>query len=277
MGLGGRHDAVNIVECDVAVITSIDFDHQDYLGDTLEKIAYEKVGIARAFKPVICGDLDPPVSISNYCEEINSPLWLLHRDFTFKKDVNTWEWRGRTLQFTALPYAKLKIENVATALAVIEYLWPNLPKSAIDSGIKTAGFAGRFEKTADGIIFDVAHNPEATQWLAEQLQRDFPNKKITAIFSMLRDKDIAASMVQLKNIIDEWCVIELDCPRAATIAELNTILTSQSVKKWYNFSTANSALQHAKQSHDPKRDVIIVFGSFYTVAAVKGALEWTSS
>ncbi|MCB1827346.1 MAG: bifunctional tetrahydrofolate synthase/dihydrofolate synthase [Coxiellaceae bacterium] len=277
VGLGGRLDAVNVVEPDVSVVTSIALDHQDWLGDTREKIAFEKAGIYRADKPAICGDWDPPTSLLTHAENINADFFRINKDFSYEVAEDYWNWSGIKKSYQRLPIPALKCQNAATSLMAIECLQRRLPVNAehIITGLKSAKLSGRFEVFSRPVkgILDVAHNPDSARWLADQLERhQFPAKKV-AVVGMLGDKDIPRTLDYLLPHIDVWFVAGLDAERAADPQEIMMHLKTSGVENCYNFCTVPEALKQAMQACTDPDDRVIVFGSFHTVAEVQKELN----
>ncbi|SAL17410.1 bifunctional folylpolyglutamate synthase/ dihydrofolate synthase [Caballeronia arvi] len=284
VGLGGRLDAVNIVDTDCAVITSIDIDHTDYLGDTREKIGFEKAGIFRAGKPAICGDPSAPQSLIDHAEAIGADLWLVGRDFRYEaqpgNERQQWSYIGREQRRSALAYPALRganqLINTSAALAALEALRDRLPVSAQDIrlGLANVELAGRFQVLPGKpqIILDVAHNPHAAAVLAQNLGNMGYFPYTYAVFGAMSDKDIEGVVKHLKSEIDHWNVTALPTPRAASAEHLEHALRESGVNDGPDssvsrFETPAAAFQDAL-SRASENDRILVFGSFYTVAGV---------
>ncbi|WP_321792645.1 bifunctional tetrahydrofolate synthase/dihydrofolate synthase [Caballeronia sp. J97] len=284
VGLGGRLDAVNIVDTDCAVITSIDIDHTDFLGDTREKIGFEKAGIFRAGKPAVCGDPSPPQSLIDHAEAIGADLWLVGRDFRYEaqpgNERQQWSYIGRAQRRSALAYPALRganqLINTSAALAALESLRDRLPVSAQDIrlGLANVELPGRFQVLPGKpqIILDVAHNPHAAAVLAQNLGNMGYFPYTYAVFGAMRDKDIEGVLKQLKGEIDHWNVTALPTPRAASAEQLEHALRDSGVNDSADssvsrFETPAAAFQDAL-SRASENDRILVFGSFYTVAGV---------
>lgn len=272
VGLGGRLDAVNIVDADVAVVTSIGIDHVEWLGDTREKIGREKAGIFRSHQPAICGDREPPQSLREYADSIAAPFYLQGHDFYFSQENQTWSWRGKNKAYADLPFSQLAPQNISTALMAIEMLQDRLPVSedAIRRGIQNVTLPGRIEIHPGSVthIYDVGHNPAAVQFLAERLQKMPRRGKTRALFSMLRDKDIAGSLRAIKNHIDEWHIAPLTTPRAAELEYLRAAFQQENISATQFYPS----IRHAKQAVENQalaEDLILIFGSFHTVAEAK--------
>lgn len=284
VGLGGRLDAVNIVDTDCAIVTSIDIDHTEYLGDTREKIAFEKAGIFRPGKPAICADPAAPQTLVNHAAAIGADLWLFGRDFRYEGQAGSerqqWTYVGRTQRRAALAYPALRganqLINTSAALAALEALRDQLPVSAQDIrlGLANVELPGRFQVLPGrpAVILDVAHNPHAAAVLAQNLGAMGFYRYTYAVFGAMHDKDIAGVIAHLKGEIDHWCLTDLPLGRAASAASLEATLREVGVadgpdSSIRRFSTPAEAFQDAS-SRATEDDRIIVFGSFYTVAGV---------
>lgn len=268
VGLGGRLDAVNIVDASVAVITNIDLDHMDRLGMTREAIGYEKAGIFRKDTPVVCGDEDPPQSLIEQAAIYNAPFFCLGRDFFYEEDINKWSWTYQTT-FKDLPTNSLFLQNLSCSLMAISLLQERIPVShlAINRGLREIDLPGRIQVLLGPIteIYDVSHNPAAIKLLARRLKTLPCPGKTYAIFSMLADKDIQASIACIDHAIDEWYVAALSVNRAATQALLANAFVGQNNVNF--LTTIEEAFFVAKQNAKIG-DRMIIFGSFHTVATV---------
>ena len=278
VGLGGRLDVVNVISPDVAVITNIGLDHTDWLGDTIEKIAFEKAGIIRSNIPVIFGgQQDIPQAIQNKADESQATLYAIHRDYFYKdsEDGQTWNFAssGTTLK---LPLGTLALENISTAVAAILVSGLNISQQAIAQGIVNAKLQGRFEvrqiqnKT---VIFDAGHNPHGVDFLLKQLRKFLEYNKqyteVVAVFSMLADKDIASVTDLLKTTVKDWFIATLDVPRAAAMRQLHEALQGQQV---HEFGSIQQAFETVlKQCNN--NQLILVCGSFHTLEAIWEYLE----
>ena len=249
VGLGGRLDSVNVVDCDVSVITNIAIDHTDYLGDTREAIGKEKAGIMRTSKPCICGDQDPPISLLSYAKEIDSPLTFIKQGY--KGEIG-------------LEGIHQKL-NAAVAIKAIEKLDDRFPVSndMILKGVKKARIVARFEKIPVGdktIVLDVAHNPEAVKTLVNTLSES-PMETV-AIFSALADKNIDDMIGFASDTIKHWFLVPLSAERAIQMETLeNKFSQSQVTTVCLNM---DNAIEKALALINIKR--IVIFGSFYTIA-----------
>jgi dihydrofolate synthase/folylpolyglutamate synthase len=278
VGLGGRLDAVNAIDTDCALITSIDLDHIEYLGDTREAIGFEKAGIMRTGKPAIVSDPVPPASIARHAEAIGADLWLAGRDFNHSGDRQQWSWSGRGRRRNALAYPALRganqLLNASGVLAVFEALRDRLPVSAqaVRSGLATVELPGRFQIVPGqpALVLDVAHNPQATAALAYNLDQMgfFPHTH--AVFGAMHDKDIAGMLVRMLPLVDTWYLCDLPVPRAASAEELARLLqgaAASRVSPLTTHDTPHQALRAALDAADPA-DRIVVFGSFLCVGGV---------
>lgn len=273
VGLGGRLDVVNVVDPDVAVITNIGLDHTDWLGDTIEKIAFEKAGIIRPNIPVIFGGVQQlPQAIQDKANQCHAQLYASQRDYFYQyaDDGHSWMFAaaGTTLK---LPLGSLALENISTAVAAILCSDLLVTQMSIAQGIQQATLQGRFEirqiqhKT---VIFDAGHNPHGVEFLLKQLRKFLEyNKQYTeviSVFSMLADKDVCSVVKQLKSMVSIWKIAPLTVPRAADIAQLDAALAGETVQHFNNIQLAfKSALNETKNNQ-----LILVCGSFHTLEAV---------
>ncbi|MFC4929775.1 bifunctional tetrahydrofolate synthase/dihydrofolate synthase [Massilia sp. GCM10023247] len=285
VGLGGRLDAVNVVDADVAIVTSIDIDHSDYLGETREEIGFEKAGIFRPGRAAICSDPLPPQSLVRHAADIGADLWLIGRDFNFQGDQQQWSYGGRTQRRNSLAYPALRganqLLNASAALAALEALRMQLPAGAqeVRTGLALVELPGRFQVLPGRptTVLDVAHNPHASATLAQNLGNMGFHRYTYAVFGIMEDKDIEGVIAPMAGIIDHWCVADLPSPRSAKSAELAEKLAAlrPAGAKEGDFSVtafADPAAAFANAvSRAEENDRIVVFGSFYTVAGVMAA------
>jgi dihydrofolate synthase / folylpolyglutamate synthase len=282
VGLGGRLDAVNVVDADVAIVTSVDIDHVDYLGGTREQIGFEKAGIFRTGKPAICSDPVPPQALIDYATEIGADLWLMGRDFNYSGDKQQWNYGGRSMRRNALAYPSLRganqLLNASAALAALEALKNVLPTGAQDvrTGLVTVELPGRFQVLPGRptVILDVAHNPHAAAGLNQNLGNMGFHAYTYAVFGSMQDKDIDGVIAAMSEHIDHWCLTDLPSPRAATASELaakvQAIQPERDERTINIFGDPAQAFTNA-MSRATENDRIVVFGSFYTVAGVMAA------
>ncbi len=276
VGLGGRLDAVNVFDADAAIVTSVDLDHMDYLGDTRDKIGYEKAGIFRAGRPAICSDPMPPHSLLEHAGGLGADLRCIDRDYFVRRKDSTWDYQGRALIWTDLPLPALRgaiqLRNAAGALAVLESLRPVLPvdKEAVIHGLGAARVPGRFQQVGHhpDLIVDVAHNPEAARALAATLREHPITGRTLAVVGMLGDKDAAGVFEPLAGAIDAWWTCTPDSPRAREAAALAATLRLQVGDAPVIVQPDIGLALAEARSAAREGDRILVFGSFFTVAAV---------
>lgn len=272
VGLGGRLDAVNIIDADVAVITSIALDHTDRLGDTREKIGYEKAGIFRSGRPVVCGDSHPPASIRQTATQIAAPFYCQGESFGFRKTEEDWTFWWKDHEMSHLPMPVLLLQNMATVLMVVELMQSRLPvtRKQIDLALEQITLPGRIEVHQGDVtrILDVSHNPAAAVVLANYLSQHATTGKTRAIFSMLADKDILSTLQVMKTSIDEWYIAPLNVLRGATLSYLNEQFVAAEIAREaiHEYSSILEA-KHAAENISQSGDRLVIFGSFYTVAA----------
>jgi dihydrofolate synthase/folylpolyglutamate synthase len=275
VGLGGRLDAVNIFDADVALIPSIGIDHSDWLGDTRELIAREKMGIFRSRRPAVVGDIDPPAIMETYSRELHTPLYLVGKDFSYKKNDDDWTWSNDTDTLTHLPHPNLlgqhQMGNAAAVLQVLSLLSPRLPltEQAIVDGLRQVQLPGRFQ-VIDGtplILLDVGHNPLSADILRDYLISSFPDKKIHLIFNMMKDKDFVGVGQRLKSIVSHWYIAPLDNPRCADVEQVLTELNNCSIENVFSGFTSFDETLAAAQDNSQSQDLIVIFGSFFLVSA----------
>ncbi|MEN3355088.1 MAG: dihydrofolate synthase / folylpolyglutamate synthase [Betaproteobacteria bacterium] len=283
VGLGGRLDAVNAFDADCAMLMSIDLDHMDYLGDTREAIGFEKAGIFRPYRPAICADRDPPLSVLQHASNIGTELLRLGVDFGFEAQPQQWRYWGRHGERHGLPHPALRgayqIANAAGSLASLDSLRDRLPVSAnaIRTGLLTTENPGRFQVLpgSPAVILDVAHNPAAGRALAGNLAGMRCTGRTYAVFSMLNDKDIAGVIDAIRAQIDEWLVSGIEGPRGTDASALREELTRAGVFEAISTYASVAAAYAQACDRAAENDRIVVFGSFYTVAAVMAARELT--
>lgn len=278
VGLGGRLDAVNIIDTDCAVITSIDLDHTEWLGPTREDIGREKAHIMRPGKPAIVSDPVPPQTVIDHAQAIGADLWLAGRDFRHSGDRQQWQWAGRQRRFSALAYPALRganqLLNAAGALAVFEALYQQLPitAQAVRQGLALVDLPGRFQIVPGQptLVLDVAHNAQSVAALALNLDQMGFFPRTYAVFGAMRDKDLPALLAKLSPLVDHWHLCNLDTARAATADELAAAVQAMPRQQPVTVQThadPAAALAAAVAAADPA-DRIVVFGSFYTVGGV---------
>ena len=278
VGLGGRLDAVNIVDADCAVVTSIALDHMDYLGPDLETIGREKAGIMRTGKPAIVSDPAPPRSVLDRAIDIGADLWTLGRDFNFSGDRQQWAWAGRGRRYSGLAYPGLRganqLINASGVLAALESLRTRLPVTAqaVRNGLALVELPGRFQVVPGqpALVLDVAHNPHSVAALTANLDAMGFYPTTHAVFGAMADKDVDAMFARIGPLVDRWYFTDLPTPRAETAAGLLARWQARKERREAPASThadPMEALRCAAAAADPA-DRIVVFGSFYTVGGV---------
>ncbi|MBK8816068.1 MAG: bifunctional tetrahydrofolate synthase/dihydrofolate synthase [Methylococcaceae bacterium] len=274
VGLGGRLDAVNIIDPDAAIISSIGIDHVAWLGDTREAIGFEKAGIFRDSIPAIVGDPLPPSSLYRVSQEKNARFYALGKDFGYTKQVNGWEWYSKVKIISNLPEPALKGEhqfrNASAVIMATLQLANKIPveEQAIRSGLSNVRLPGRFQLLDSNIpvLLDVGHNPEAVKTLVEYLTQNFPNKRIHAIFSMMRDKDIAEVLRIMNPVVFDWFFAPLANARAASETLMREMFSKQAMNNVsFGYSGFAEAFTAAKKLAN-ENDLLLVFGSFFLVS-----------
>jgi dihydrofolate synthase/folylpolyglutamate synthase len=280
VGLGGRLDAVNAIDTDCAIITSIDIDHTEYLGPDRESIGREKAGILRAGRPAIVSDPQPPAGVIAAAEALGVDLWRFGRDFNYSGDRQQWSWAGRQRRYNGLAYPALRganqLLNASGVLAAFEALRERLPitAQAVRTGLALVELPGRFQIIAGQptLVLDVAHNPHAIATLVHNLDQMGFHPRTHAVFGAMRDKDLAAILTRIAPRVDHWHFTDLPAARAATAVELSRLHASLGVQGPGPVSVSchadpRQALLAALGEADPA-DRILVFGSFFTVGGV---------
>ncbi|MCY1414318.1 Dihydrofolate synthase/folylpolyglutamate synthase [compost metagenome] len=281
VGLGGRLDAVNLIDADLALVTSIGIDHADWLGDSRESVAFEKAGIFRQGRPALCGDLDPPQPLLDQASQLQCPFFLRGRDYDLGITDLDWHWRGRNgagqqVELTGLPLLDLPMENAALALQA--YLLLDLPWDAgqIACALQATRVVGRLDRRRFNwqgksltLLLDVGHNPHAAEYLARRLAARPPKGKRLAVFGLLADKDLEGVLAPLQGQVQDWAVAPLPTTRTREASQLRAALQSLGASV-----TAHDSVQAALQAQCDKataEDEILLFGSFYCVGE---ALDW---
>ena len=279
VGLGGRLDAVNVFDADCSILTSIDFDHVEYLGDTREKIGFEKAAIFRKNKPAICSEIDLPDSVHQQARERGANFFQFAKEFGFSRKNTQWDFWGPKGWRYSLPFPALRgarqLQNASTCLAALDMMNELLPVSMneVRQGLTEAVIPGRFQVVSIQplIILDVAHNPSAASVLSENLAATKPAGNTYAVFAMLQDKDICGVVQELKNDIDFWLVSSIHSSRAATVDYLINEIHKAGIlnekNTIYKFPDCEAAFVFACEQAT-KNDRICIFGSFYIVGAV---------
>ena len=269
VGLGGRLDATNIVDADVAVVTSIALDHTDWLGPDRESIGREKAGIFRPGKPAVVGEPDMPLTIAEVASDKGARL--LRRDVDWQYDAREqgWSFRDRQGALSDLPLPQVPLPNAATAIAALRASGLKVNEQALRDGVQNAMLPGRFQIISDAprTILDVAHNPHAAAYLAGRLKTLSKTGRVLAVIGMLHDKDIAGTLANLQAEVDDWYCAPLEGPRGATAEQLLEHLRAGKVY------TSVAEAWHAAMADAGPEDTVLVCGSFHTVAHVMEEIE----
>lgn len=286
VGLGGRLDAVNLVDADVAIVTTVDLDHQEWLGHDREAIGFEKAGIARAWKPLVLGEDDPPASVLRHAYAIGASAIRAGSDFFFEPILAAppgavsagWRWRelnfGMDLPWPALA-GDVQLRNAATAIAALRALEGELPPGAFAEGVATARVRGRLQQfDCDGVDVrvDVGHNPQAARALAAWLRSAETSGRVHAVYAALGDKDAPAVAAALAGEIDAWWLAGTQDagPRGIAVDVLRERLRDTPAAQGARCVDVDAALHSALHAAAPG-DRVLVFGSFHAAAA---ALRW---
>ena len=269
VGMGGRLDAVNIIDADAMIITTIDFDHQAWLGTTREQIGFEKAGILRQGRPVVVGQ-DMPQAVLDQAHLLQAPIYIFNKDFSVtQKDPSTFFWQDENKILKSLPKNHLLVDNIALSLKIINLFDQEFPVdlAAMQIALKKCQLPGRQQviQTPVWQLFDVAHNPQGIALLAAKLQANPITGRTLAVFSMLQDKDIAASIKHIAEQIDEWYVAGLSVDRGMQTDEIKKVISSVSSVPINGYAEITNAYQAALTAAQ-HTDRVIIFGSFYTVA-----------
>ena len=293
VGLGGRLDATNIVDSNLAVITSIDIDHTDFLGDTRDAIAFEKAGIFRENCPLVIGEPNVPNGMLAQAARLHCKVSRRDVDWSFRQNNESWQWQSSKKRLENLPFCQIPLMNAGTALAVLELLPFDIGEQTVRQSLQEVELVGRFQmikadkreklasfvakdiKTLPTVIIDVGHNPHAATYLAEKLSalKARTSGKLIAVCGMLKDKDASGVFKQLMSLIDEWHCVTLDGYRGQCGADLLSKLFSVSptVKAVAEDSVIDGV--KAALTNASSNDIVLVFGSFHTVAEFCRVLE----
>ena len=293
VGLGGRLDAVNVLENDLAIITSISIDHASWLGDSVEAIAYEKAGIVRSNKPVVLGALPALKALTQACLERGGLVHQLGQEFLtdFKPNQPTWRWSSlnKNLVLHALPFGQsdVQLNNAACAIQALHLLAADLPISeeSINLGLKTAKINGRTQIVSSNplIILDVAHNEDSVRALARFVDQQAPQARVRAVCGMLKDKEIQTSLMQIAPLVTDWYIASISGERGSSAAAISTIVnelySSPKLSSKHKASTTVCEFENvvnaftSAQENAEKGDCIVVFGSFLIVADILALFE----
>lgn len=275
VGLGGRLDAVNIVDAQAALLTAIDIDHIEWLGSDRNKIGLEKAAIMRANALAICSDPHPPQSVIDYADQIHVDLRLLGRDYQYSFEHQAWcfEATNPNLMFSSLPKPNLagefQIQNAAGVIALLSaQRHLKLDQKILEQGLQAIKHPGRLQSLQhnhQAWLLDVAHNPQSVSALADHLNTAPTNGSRLAIFSALIDKDIEPMVAKMLPFVSHWVVVDLDVPRSTPLAQLQEVLRLCGVapSKQSNFGSMSQAIAWVSQSN---YEQVLVYGSFVTVS-----------
>jgi len=271
VGIGGKYDATNIIDADLAIISSIALDHCEILGNTREQIAADKAGIMRSNKPIICGDFNPPKDIFDSAKKIHAKLFVQGKDFHFETTNHYWNWFSKLKSFENLPLlTNIILQNASTVLMAVTSFNEIMPISDqnILQGLRDTVILGRQQLiTIDGkkVLLDVAHNPAAAELLYGKLRSLNIRGKKYAIVGFMQEKDVKGTVIKFVDDIDQWFVTELPSPRSAKTKQLLVALGEVNAKNIQTRAKPLNALQEALQQAEIE-DIIITFGSFLLVA-----------
>ena len=274
VGLGGRLDAVNLFDADVSVLTSIDLDHTEWLGPDRESIGFEKAGILRPGRPAVCGDLDPPCSITDHAARLGCSLHRLNQNFFIESSGEMACWWCADFEIRDIPVPTLRgthqLHNLAVAIAALRLLGVMDDPQAVRCGSPRANLPGRFQTLARApeIVIDVAHNPHAAKVLAETLRADGCLGTTHALLGMLVDKDVVKVLTIMRDVIDQWHIGGVLQPRGAdrTFMEARAASTSLRGTPIYYDQVEQGYIEARRLLGETDR--LIAFGCFYTAAHV---------
>lgn len=273
VGLGGRLDAVNIIDADIALITRIGLDHTDWLGNDRETIGREKAGIMRTNRAAVISDSDCPVTVCEYGQQLGAQLYRLGYEYDYEQQQGAWLWRSGDTLRSALPLPALsgqhQLQNASGVIMVCQLLQDKLPltSSHLKQGLMSTQLMARYQILPGNIpvILDVAHNLEAVQALADNLQADPCNGRTLAVFAVLSDKPVPQMLRYLTNHIQHWFITQLDNSRTVSVEALQEYCRQQSLQNVTAFSSMAQLCAGLPTRLLPG-DRLVVFGSFYTVA-----------
>lgn len=277
VGMGGRLDSTNVVEPDISVLTTVALDHIGFLGGTREAIGFEKAGIFRSNKPAIVGELDIPASVYQQGKTIGAQLKCANEHYAYQLDVRsqrcTWQWQSESSCLSNLINPSIPRQNVATALACLQQLELPLNSARVNDVLANLHVEGRFESVLKHpqVILDVAHNLEAVGYMTERLSSIAKNRLIFAVVGMLKDKDIDGVIDLVNPLISRFYLCSLDTPRGAAIEQLTTCLEKRQTGPYSCYNCVADGLAAALEdvAKMPEEALIVVFGSFFTVAGAK--------
>ncbi|TAL61869.1 MAG: bifunctional tetrahydrofolate synthase/dihydrofolate synthase [Legionella sp.] len=273
VGIGGRLDATNIIDADLAIITTVALDHQDYLGESLEAIAFEKAGIMREGNPFIYGDLHPPATIAEAANRLEIKGYYYGQDYSFNEYAEHWEIKGIGLSQT-LPKPQIQLKSAAMAILATTLFHSILPISQeqLALAMQKIFIPGRLQwvKGNVEVLYDVSHNPQSAELLAATLKKRDQKTTVHGVFSALKDKDLLGIISPLKDCIDHWYPAQLDTKRATSSTDLLAKFQDAEIFLDVCYTSPLVAFETALEQAN-LGDLIVVFGSFYTVGQVMAA------
>ncbi|MEO1888357.1 MAG: bifunctional tetrahydrofolate synthase/dihydrofolate synthase [Cycloclasticus sp.] len=279
VGLGGRLDAVNIIDANAALVTSIDIDHVDWLGDDRSKIALEKAGVFRPNQKAVCSESTVPKSLLEYASELKTDLKVAGVDF--KTDINQGDWALLMIEGSSVIYpnpalkGQHQIQNAAGVISLLGHISKELPvkQACIEYGLRHVFLAGRLQKIGmePDVYLDVAHNPESAIALARFLKAQACVGSIHAVFSILLDKDVEEVVKPFIGLINHWYIAPLSSNRSQKVDVLNQLISTKLEQECLQYESIQKAFESAKRLAT-KEDLVICFGSFYVVEACLEAL-----
>jgi dihydrofolate synthase/folylpolyglutamate synthase len=281
VGLGGRLDAVNILDADVALVTAIDIDHSAWLGNDRDSIGREKAGIFRTGRPAVCGDPDPPASLPAAAQALGAHWYGRDGAFGYRSGERDWSWWGHEREYPHLPLPALagahQLDNAAAVLQALACLEDRLPvsRAALEQGLQDVRLPGRFQRLPGPVerVLDVAHNPQGGRVLARTLAREPVTGRTRLVLGMLADKDVAAFVAALAPRVDHWYLGGLDIPRGLAAQALWQRLADQVPQGQATLTEDVPGAYRAAMAEARPGDRVVVCGSFHTVAAVMAILE----
>ncbi len=272
VGLGGRLDAVNLVENNISIITGIDYDHQDWLGSTLDEIAREKAGIFKIGQIALCGQRNAPAIIQQRAVELQLDFFD-RQQFGYQKNESHWDWWGKNASgsdicYLALPHHTVPFSNLAVAIQALQFILPSISQSLIVQGLQRLSLLGRLQRLPiqKNVVVDVAHNPQSIAYLVKWLQQQ-SYQKLYLVMGVLADKDDAAMLQWLLPYVDVWFVAQLSSARALPVAQLQQRLIDVGAQSVQSYSSLIAAYQQAYATAGAE-DLVLVCGSFYAVAPI---------
>lgn len=274
VGLGGRLDAVNIIDADAMLVTCIEIDHVDWLGESREAIGLEKAGVFRSGVGAVVGEIDPPNSILRFAEQHDVPLFRFGRDFHYEIKGSKWTWVSRDRRLSHLPHPALpgehQFQNASSVLQALKLVENRCPVSwqAISRGLESVSLPGRFQYIAGcpPALLDVAHNPQAAGTLARYIEKNFKDRRIVSVFSIMGDKDIRGVVENVRNWISHWIFAPLSTPRCVSEKDIQGVFAACGIDQiTTGLASADAAFEQARRITSGD-DLVVVFGSFFLVA-----------